>query len=90
MKTPLEEDLQAVRREVRNLRYDIWLQNGPMLGNLFLLFLGLKLGDIIDWSWWYVFSPFMANPLLYFFLFKPSVASMIAARDEHYAKSDHE
>ena len=23
----------------------------------FLLFLGLKLGKVIDWSWWYVFAP---------------------------------
>lgn len=22
-----------------------------------LLFIGLKLGDIIQWSWWWVFSP---------------------------------
>jgi len=26
-------------------------------GMLFLLFLGLKLGNVIDWSWWWVFSP---------------------------------
>ena len=26
-------------------------------GLLFLLFLGLKLGKIIDWSWWWVTSP---------------------------------
>lgn len=24
---------------------------------LFLLFLGLKLSDKIDWSWWWVFAP---------------------------------
>lgn len=24
---------------------------------LFLLFLGLKLSNHIDWSWWWVFSP---------------------------------
>lgn len=24
---------------------------------LFILFLGLKLADKIDWSWWWVFSP---------------------------------
>ena len=23
-----------------------------------LLFIGLKLGQIIDWSWWWVLSPF--------------------------------
>lgn len=26
-------------------------------GLLFLLFLGLKLGHVIDWSWWAVTSP---------------------------------
>ena len=26
-------------------------------GALFLLFLGLKLGKVIDWSWWYVTMP---------------------------------
>jgi hypothetical protein len=24
---------------------------------LFLLFLGLKLGKVIDWSWWWITSP---------------------------------
>lgn len=24
---------------------------------LFLLFLGLKLGNVISWSWWWVFAP---------------------------------
>jgi hypothetical protein len=27
------------------------------LGLLFLLFLGLKLGGVIDWSWWWIFAP---------------------------------
>lgn len=26
-------------------------------GALFLLFLGLKLGHVIDWSWWWVTAP---------------------------------
>jgi hypothetical protein len=26
-------------------------------GLLFLLFLGLKLGKVIDWSWWFIFMP---------------------------------
>lgn len=26
-------------------------------GMLFLLFLGLKLGHVIDWSWWWVTAP---------------------------------
>jgi hypothetical protein len=27
---------------------------------LFLLFLGLKLGGVIDWSWWWVTAPLWA------------------------------
>ena len=27
------------------------------LGLLCLLFIGLKLGNVIDWSWWWVLSP---------------------------------
>lgn len=26
-------------------------------GLMFLLFLGLKLGHVIDWSWWWVTAP---------------------------------
>lgn len=26
-------------------------------GGLLLLFIGLKLGKVIDWSWWWVLSP---------------------------------
>jgi hypothetical protein len=26
-------------------------------GALTLLFIGLKLGNVIDWSWWWVLSP---------------------------------
>lgn len=26
-------------------------------GLLTILFIGLKLGNIIDWSWWWVFAP---------------------------------
>lgn len=28
------------------------------MGALLLLFIGLKLGGAIDWSWWWVLSPF--------------------------------
>jgi hypothetical protein len=27
------------------------------LGMLTILFVGLKLADVIDWSWWWVLSP---------------------------------
>lgn len=28
-----------------------------LFGLMFLLFLGLKLGGVIDWSWWWVTAP---------------------------------
>ena len=34
------------------------------LSLLFLLFLGLKLGNVIDWSWWWVFAPIWMPVLL--------------------------
>ena len=30
---------------------------GSLFEYMFLLFLGLKLADLIDWSWWKVCSP---------------------------------
>lgn len=36
-----------------------------VLGLLGVLFVGLKLGKVIDWSWWYVTLPFwIALPVL--------------------------
>lgn len=32
---------------------------------LFLLFLGLKLGNVIDWSWWWVFAPLWLPVVLF-------------------------
>ncbi|MCJ1879660.1 hypothetical protein [Pseudomonas nitroreducens] len=34
----------------------------PILGLLGLLFIGLKLTNRIDWSWWWVTAPFWAIP----------------------------
>lgn len=42
-------------------------------GLLLLLFIGLKLGGVIDWSWWWVTAPFWI-PLL---LAIPVVAFMV-------------
>lgn len=36
---------------------------------LFLLFLTLKLCHVIDWSWWWIFSPFWSMGLLVIILF---------------------
>ncbi len=35
-------------------------------GMLTLLFIGLKLGGVIDWSWWWVLSPIWASVGLFF------------------------
>jgi len=38
--------------------------------DLFLvLFVGLKLAGIIDWSWWWVMSPLFALPAIYLISF---------------------
>lgn len=34
---------------------------GSALG---LLFIGLKLGEVIDWSWWWVLAPFWIGGLM--------------------------
>lgn len=31
------------------------------VGGLQLLFIGLKLGGVIKWSWWWVMSPFLCT-----------------------------
>ena len=33
---------------------------------LTVLFIGLKLGDVIDWSWWFVLSPIWITMLIVF------------------------
>ncbi len=35
-----------------------------VLGCLFLVFVTLKLADVIDWSWWYVTMPLWIAPAL--------------------------
>lgn len=46
------------------------------LDNLALLFIGLKLAEIIDWSWWFVLSP----------LIVPMFAGFYVAFKRHYKK----
>lgn len=36
---------------------------------LTILFIGLKLGNVIDWSWWWVFSPMWVSWLIIIFAF---------------------
>jgi len=33
----------------------------PVIGLLGVLFVGLKLANVIDWSWWWVTAPFWAG-----------------------------
>jgi hypothetical protein len=35
-----------------------------LMSGMFLLFLGLKLGKVIDWSWWWVTSPLWGGAAL--------------------------
>ena len=39
---------------------------------VFCIFLVLKLTGYIDWSWWYVFSPFYAYPVFFGLLYSDS------------------
>lgn len=36
-----------------------------VVGMLGILFVGLKLGGVIDWSWWWVTLPFWGGTALY-------------------------
>jgi hypothetical protein len=35
-----------------------------LMSGMFLLFLGLKLGKVIDWSWWWVAAPLWGGAAL--------------------------
>jgi hypothetical protein len=40
-----------------------------LMSGMFLLFLGLKLGKVIDWSWWWVTSPLWGGAALFLLIF---------------------
>lgn len=46
-------------------------------GLLTVLFVGLKLTDNIDWSWWWVLSPLWISTLLAFAILLPIIAWLI-------------
>ena len=53
MDKKLEEKLKDLDEKLAVLR-----SGGPsILTLLTVLFIGLKLGNVIDWSWWWVLSP---------------------------------
>ena len=39
---------------------------GHIIDNMFLLFVGLRLAEIITWSWWWVTAPLWGTLLLAF------------------------
>lgn len=45
-------------------------------GFLTLIFIGLKLGNIITWSWWWVLSPIWAPFVLFLSVFLLCIAIM--------------
>lgn len=47
------------------------------LSLLGVLFVGLKLGHVIDWSWWWVTAPFWGGPALLLALFLIALALFI-------------
>lgn len=50
-------------------RKDSRVKGIGLVAGLFLLFLGLKLGGVIDWSWWWVFSPYWIPYLIQLVVF---------------------
>lgn len=41
----------------------------PLPGALFVLLVGLKLSNIIDWSWWWVCAPLIAPTVFLIIVF---------------------
>lgn len=57
---------------------DITVQVGPgFLSSLALIFITLKLTDIIDWSWWWVLSPLWL-PIVIFVIGSVLILSLVS------------
>jgi hypothetical protein len=59
-------------------------------GLLTLLFIGLKLGGVIDWSWWLVLMPFwggLAIALFFAAIYFSLVAVQVARNKKNMARS---
>ena len=52
----------------------------PLLSNACLMFVGLKLANFIDWSWWAVFAPLMVGVVI--------AVIQESVQREKYAKED--
>ena len=44
----------------------IQIGNNGFFGLLTLLFIGLKLGGVISWSWWWILSPMLFSVAFFF------------------------
>lgn len=56
--------------------------NVTVLGLLFVLFTGLKLGGVISWSWWLVTFP-LWGPAIVYILLAVVAAALVAVLGEH-------
>ena len=52
----------------------------PIFGLLGILFIGLKLGGVIEWSWWWVTLPFWGGAAVVVFFFGVAALLMGAAK----------
>lgn len=59
--------------------------SGHFFTLLAILFIGLKLGGLIDWSWWWVLCPIW-GPAIFAFL---AVSVFLIVVGYHKAKSSH-
>lgn len=65
-----------------NSNVNVNCSSGALLTLLTLLFVAAKLVGLIDWSWWWVFSPAIAGVVLSVavFIFVGVVALIVALR----------
>lgn len=64
--------MQVFDKEIERNRIGFWRM-------MFLMFLGLKIGGVIDWSWWAVFSPLMAD---FFFVSVTIIGHLLKGREK--------
>lgn len=53
---------------------------GPFFSLLGIVFIVLKLTDVIAWSWWWVLSPFIFQFVLFFVVAVVVIAGLVAMK----------